>query len=386
MNTTKDLSKHTPHHDIYCRGCHTRPSFENRATYLCPECWDRYNSLWRSAEVLEAAEIDAFRSELQEFIKSRGRYVWHPEVYLNLRPVSIDELKHHKIKVAVICRELGFYAPADDRITREVVERVKTFVTAFMAKHNRPPKVTELLKGTKIDHTTLWSCMDYDAYVKDLGGRLKMEMRHRFHSKEEFLEAAASVVREHGCPLHMTVILDEMGMSYPAYLDHYDSVSPDEIHDRAGIARVLDGVDSLYEEAARRALNDLDWEVEPGFTFDDLKGEGGRPMKFDLKLSGAKILVEIDDEQHHDPNHFMAKPSIFLNDQIKNKYARKKGYRLIRYDVRLGRSPKAMKEFFLKHIGRGPRGPINPSNALNKNQSTRRPATGGRRCNRPRPK
>jgi hypothetical protein len=385
MNTNDTLSKYEPHHDIYCRGCHARPSYKNRATYLCAECWDRYNLLWRSAEELDDSEVDAFRSDLTAFIKSRNRYVWHPEIYMYLKPISIGELKRHNLKVAVTCRELGLYAPADDRTTRETVERIKAFVMDFIAIHQRVPKVTEVLKGAKVDHTTLWSCMDYDAYIKGLGGRLKMEMRHRFHGKDDFLDAAADIVREHGCPLHMTVILDELGVSYPAYLDHFESVTPDEIHDKAGIPRVLDGVDSLLEEAARRALNQLGWEVEPGFSFDDLTGKEGRPMKYDFKLSGVKTLVEIDDVQHLGADFFMSKPNILLNDQIKNEYAREKGYRLLRYDVRLGRSPKTMMEFFEKHIGRGPRGPINPSNVLNSNHGMRRPPSGGKR-RRPRNK
>lgn len=114
-----------PLHDAYCRGCHARPSFKNSNTYLCKSCWESWKAVRRKAQKLDANAVEAFREELVEFIRDRGRYVWHPEVYIHLRPVAIGELKCHGIKVTKICRELGFFAPPDDCEVIRYVERVK---------------------------------------------------------------------------------------------------------------------------------------------------------------------------------------------------------------------------------------------------------------------
>ena len=382
--TQKNNQKGNPLADVYCRGCHARPSFKNISTYLCNKCWDRWNEVRRSAKVLDESEVGFFKEELTAFIKARNRYVWHPEVYLYFRPVSIDELKKHGIKVATICRELRLFAPPDDRITRETVERVEKFVTEYMKAHQKVPGVREVLAWTKLDHTTLWSCMDFEEFVRDLGGKINTDVRYRFRNENDFLLAAAEVVKKAGCPLHMTVILEEMGVSYPAYLDNFGAVTSEEIHEKAGISRSLDGVDSLLEAAARAALNRLGWQVEAGVSFPDLFGKENRPMKFDLKLVDSDTLVEIDGAQHFDSDNFMFKKNIVENDAMKDEYARRNGLRLIRVDARKIRTPKAMMKFFHQHIGRGPHGPINPSNAINTSSAKRRKPMRGSTRRRPR--
>lgn len=227
--------KGEPLNDVYCRGCHERPSYKNGGTYFCPKCWDRWNEVRRSARVLEASDVGAFKEELVGFIKERGRYVWHPEIYLYLRAISGEDLKAHGIKAVRICRDLGLFPPSDDRITLEFAKRVRDFCERFVENYSKTPTVTAVLKGVRIDHDSLWSCMDYEAYIAELGGKLNTNVRHRFRDPEEFLQAAIRVVREAGHWMPITAIVKKLGMSHPAYLAHFKNIRTKEIHEKAGV-------------------------------------------------------------------------------------------------------------------------------------------------------
>lgn len=224
-----------PLYDVYCRGCHTRPSFKNGNTYFCPPCWDRWNEVRRSARVLTPSEAPTLKGQIVEFIKSRGRYVWHPEVYIHLRAITAEDLKSCGIKVARICRELGYYAPADDRLTLEFTQRVRAFVELHIQEHGRTPGVCELRDGLHIDTEALWAHMDYEAYIAELGGTLATNVRHRFRDADEFLEAAIQVVKEAGHFLPITSIVKKLGMCHPAYLAHFKHIRTKEIHQKAGV-------------------------------------------------------------------------------------------------------------------------------------------------------
>lgn len=382
MTTNKKGHEGEPCHDIYCRGCHERPSYKNISTYLCGTCWNRWNEVRRSAELLQDSDVDSFKDELVEFIKKRGEYVWHPEVYLHLRAVSGAELKRHNIKVAVICRDLGLFAPADDRITREASERVREFALDYLALHDRMPKVREVIKGARVDHTTLWSCMDYEEFVARHGGKIDTNLRHRFDTAHEFLQAAAQVVWEADCPLHMTVILEELEVSYPAYLSNFKAVNSEAIHELAGISRAHCGVSSMLEAAGEKALTNLGWEVERQASFPGLVGIGGRLLKFDFRLVGTSILVEIDGPQHYVMSDTYHKKSGLVHDRLKDDYAKREGYQLVRVDARIHKSPKSMMGFLRPRVGMNP---LNPSNALNTSGPARRRIKRGETRDRPNP-
>ncbi|MES2438544.1 MAG: hypothetical protein V4584_05745 [Verrucomicrobiota bacterium] len=339
-----------PLNDVYCRGCHSLPSYKNINTYLCSTCWDRWNQLRRSAEVLEDSAVGDFKKKLTDFIKGLGRYVWHPEVYLYFRPVPNAELKRHCIKVPSICRDLGRFAPADDRIVWELDQRVRGFATNYLKMHKKTPTVREIMAGAGVDHTTLWS-MDYAKFIGGLGGKIDTNIRHRFRNDEEFLEAAAQVVRGAGCPLHMTTILEDLGVSYPSYLLHFESVGSEEIHNLAGVSRSHEGVASLLEAAGEKALTELGWEVTRQASFPDLVGEGGRLLHYDFQLVGTTTLVEIDGAQHYDANDTYFKECVRKGDEMKDNYAKRNGYTLIRVDTRIYKSPKSMKEFLIPRVG-----------------------------------
>ena len=194
----KKGEKGEPLHDVYCRGCHQRPSYMNGNSPYCASCWDRWNEVRRSTRVLEASDAQAFKEELTSFVKSRGRYVWPPEVTMYLRPIAGADLKKHGIKVSRICRELGLYPPQDDRLVANHAQRVQDFVKNYMAANGKLPGVKEVVTGANLDYDTLWSCMDYEAYIAGLGGKIPTVIRHRFADAEEFLQAAIEVVKKAG--------------------------------------------------------------------------------------------------------------------------------------------------------------------------------------------
>lgn len=343
--------------DVCCRGCHARPSYKNINTYLCATCWDVWNKLRRSTKTLNSAEVEEYKAGLISFLKTRDRYVWQAEAYLYHRPVTMKELKRHNISIPAICRDLRLFAPAEDRITRETIERVQKFALDYLAQHGRMPDVRAVISGAKIDHTNLWSCMDYEEFVSRHGGKVDTDTRYRFRDDDDFRHAAAQVVRDAGCPLHMTVIFEELGISYPAYLANYGSVSSDEIHDAAGISRDHSGVASLLEAAGETALTELGWEVERQASFPGLIGVGGRPLKFDFRLVGGTILVEIDGPQHFNPSDSYYKESGIVHDGLKEDFASRNGYQVIRVDARVHNSPKSIKAFLRPLVGLGPRHP-----------------------------
>lgn len=79
--------------------------------------------------------------------------------------------------------------------------------------------------------------MDYEAYITELGGKLKTYARHRFRDAEDFLKAAIQVVKEAGHWLKMTEIVKGVGISYPTYTSHFKSVRSEEIHEKAGVSK-----------------------------------------------------------------------------------------------------------------------------------------------------
>jgi hypothetical protein len=81
------------------------------------------------------------------------------------------------------------------------------------------------------------------------------------------------------------------------------------------------------------------------------------------------MLIEIDGPQHYDANDTYFKASVKKADEMKDDYAKRNGYLLIRVDARIHKSPKAMKAFLLPRIGYGP---SNPSSALNTPNTKRR--------------
>jgi hypothetical protein len=372
-----------PYADIYCRGCHAQPSYKNINSYFCIECWKVWNGLRRASELLDPSEVETYKQELTEFIKARGRYVWHSETYLYFRPVSRAELKRHNIAVAQICQNLGLLPPANDRITIETIQRVKDYSTDFHQKHGKMPSIRQLIKGAKLDYDTLTSFMDYAEFAGSFGTRIHTNIRHRFQDDNDFKQQAAQIVREEGCALQMTFILDQLGVSYPSYLTHFSSVSPEDIHDLAGVSRDLGYFWSLNEVAAKKALANLGREVEPQVSFPDLVGDGGRPLLYDLRVVGTNVLVEVDGPQHYDPKNTFYKASTAKYDKMKDAYAQKNGFPLIRVDVRRHKDIPAMTEFFRHHPFLSS---LNPSNALNTTGPARRKIKRGLVRDRPGPR
>jgi len=231
----KPGDKGEPLHDVYCRGCHERPSYKNTSTYLCSSCWDAWNSVRYGVPILNSSDASAIKDKIIEFIKGRGRYVWQPEVSMHVKSITGEELKAHGIKVDRICRELGLFPPADDGRTGGFIQRVRGFVERYVQEHGKTPTVRETLDGAPIDHDTLWKCMDYAAYIAELGGKLNTNVRHRYQTSEEFLQAAVQVVRATGHWMPITVILKKLGMSHPPYLSHFKHIRNKQIHEMAGV-------------------------------------------------------------------------------------------------------------------------------------------------------
>ena len=60
----------------------------------------------------------------------------------------------------------------------------------------------------------------------------------------------------------------------------------------------------------------------------------GRELPFDMQLKGKDIIIEVDGEQHFNPDHYFSKTKSYkearFRDRIKEHHAMNKGYGVIR--------------------------------------------------------
>ena len=95
---------------------------------------------------------------------------------------------------------------------------------------------------------------------------------------------------------------------------------------------------SYGEEVAVKELidNNIDFEVEK--TFDDLIGEGGGRLRFDIYIPSIRTAIEIQGEQHFGDGYYK---NSFNNDEIKRKYCIKNNINL--YEIEYFSSKLGLK-------------------------------------------
>lgn len=91
----------------------------------------------------------------------------------------------------------------------------------------------------------------------------------------------------------------------------------------------------------REMLNEYNISYQEQKKFEDLKGARGGRLSFDFAIQlpeDSWLLIEIDGEQHYKViNYFGGEEKLYWqqkNDEIKNQYAKKHGYKLIRLSSR----------------------------------------------------
>lgn len=103
---------------------------------------------------------------------------------------------------------------------------------------------------------------------------------------------------------------------------------------RGGQVKSCGCIKSSGEEAIAKFLTELGIKFQKGYTFDDLRGVGGRLLRFDFAIFSPEgklyCLIEFDGVQHHDENSRFYSEKIAKHDQIKNDYCIKNNIRLIR--------------------------------------------------------
>lgn len=89
---------------------------------------------------------------------------------------------------------------------------------------------------------------------------------------------------------------------------------------------------SNFEMQVYKAIRTLtDVPIELHYCFDDCRGLGGLPLRFDFYLPELNLMVEADGRQHEGPDPstpWMDDPR--THDKIKNKYCKDKGITLVR--------------------------------------------------------
>ena len=89
---------------------------------------------------------------------------------------------------------------------------------------------------------------------------------------------------------------------------------------------------SNFELQVYKAIRTLtDVVIETHYCFEDCRGLGGHPLRFDFYLPELNLIVEADGNQHQGPDPskpWMDDPR--AHDKIKNKYCKDKGITLVR--------------------------------------------------------
>lgn len=116
--------------------------------------------------------------------------------------------------------------------------------------------------------------------------------------------------------------------------DHTYNISPDNLLRGKGCPLCRQ---SSYEDYVDEYLSLSDFSYIKQKTFDDLKGVGGRSLKFDYYLTDYNICLEIDGQYHYYNNAWENREDYLKdhrncvqNDAIKNDYCKSHNIPLVR--------------------------------------------------------
>ena len=92
-------------------------------------------------------------------------------------------------------------------------------------------------------------------------------------------------------------------------------------------------IKSVGESVVSRILTENNIEFQKGYTFDDLRGVGGRLLRFDFAIFKDKELthlIEYDGRQHADIESRFYSETTVKHDQMKDEYCALHNIPLIR--------------------------------------------------------
>ncbi len=340
-----------PEYEIYCRACHARPSYKNINTYLCEPCWKKWNTVRRNPTSAPADKEKA-KIEVAEFIKSKGRYVWQPEVYIHFKSYTKQTSKECGMSAFSLCRDMGLYPPEDDLLVRTNKLRVTDYLDKCFEATGKIPGLRQLLKDLKMDYESLYTTLNYRDIAGSYGKRLHTRASTRFPDDESFLQTAAKVVIDHGSAMRMVDIMTAIEVSYPTYLEKFKHISPEEIHNYAGIARRYGGSVSFSEAEADRALSEMGKDFVRQASFPGLMGVSERiALRFDFYIPDRGLLIEVDGPQHYDTSNQYYSCRISEHDARKQRFAEENGLELCRIDLRKYKKPGQVARYLKNKLG-----------------------------------
>lgn len=344
--------RNKPNGVILCRGCHSTKSTKCISTYLCPKCKERWRQVRRAPVRFPKESVPEIREAIKAFIANRDRYVWQQEVALWLAPFKGADLKKHGIKVATLCREMGYLAPREDAHVLDQAARAVSAFREIQAKTGAPPAMAKWLKAAKMDFDTLHACVDVDELYDDPRRGTTRNIVRRFKSEADFKAELVNKLAEMGPTGTLVRAVEALGLTYKSFRDNFPGVSPEEVYAEAKVPQPVRGGESKCELAVYQFLCSLFPDVLRQHKFDGLVGISEKTaLRVDIFVPSQRLIVEVDGVQHTDPKSFMFKDYTAAHDRRKDEYARTHGYKMLRVPHRHAHSQTWLRSELQRLLG-----------------------------------
>lgn len=156
--------------------------------------------------------------------------------------------------------------------------------------------------------------------------------RGKYKDKASLVEYLQSVIKKEGRYLPMVALIKLSGVSQKKM--NAFNVSVIELHRSVGIKKKKMWV----EDIAYYHLKELIPDLEYNYVFPDCRGDGDRPLRFDLYSPSLNLIIEIDGPHHTSTVNTKLIETVKKYDLLKERYVRENGIQMLR--VRLSGGQK----------------------------------------------
>lgn len=237
--------------------------------------------------------------KIKELILRNNRWTQYSEVIKTLRFAS-KVLSKHKISVNALNKEvLGIQ----------------------VNKYTKEPAI--------IKAPTLQDLVEYSGLTCKTHSELLKELRRAGQdTKEAVSDIFLSYIADRGVYTGVTALMSYFSVSFE-YIRRKHCLDIKELNKTLGFT---DKKASWYEATAADMLIDHFGAINVSreHVFTDCRSNKGYPLRFDFYIPKLRVLIEVDGEQHIDPDNGFYTAALSSNDRIKEQYAAANGISLRR--------------------------------------------------------
>lgn len=220
---------------------------------------------------------DTMIAKITAYIKDKKRYVTESEIKASLK-VNRQQLRRYGISTSDLNKQLGF------------AERRKAHVTV-LPKGRRGVEKRRQQRTREVEHS-------------GAGDALR--------------DNIVAWIREQGTQVTIRQILNHFHIDFYSTWNRYGFTIQD-LHERAGVK--YNRTVSWYELHVLKILRDVfgEHDVVAQKRFNDLYGDKGWPLRYDMYVKSRNCLIEVDGEQHYTDSGPYSKSAVY--DAHKVNYA-----------------------------------------------------------------